>query len=269
MRETGAGLTLLPGRPPPAIRSPARCPGAALRVLTGAVMPEGADTVALQEEAAAGGGTVTIPRGLKAGANRRRPARTCAPASPCSRWHPAAARGDRPCCELGLASVPVFAPLRVALLSTGDELIESGGAHLDGSVYDANRPILNACCGRCRSGSPTSGSPRRPGEVGASSPRRRCPPDVLLTSGGASRGDEDHVVRAVQRDGRLDFWQIAMKPGRPLAFGRLGGAVFVGLPGNPVATMVCFLLFARPVLMRLAGSLGARLSACRCPLHSP
>ena len=77
--------------------------------------------------------------------------------------------------------------------------------------------------------------------------------DVLLTSGGASRGDEDHVVRTVQQDGRLDFWQIAMKPGRPLAFGRLGPAVFIGLPGNPVAMMVCFLLFARPVLMRMAG----------------
>jgi molybdopterin molybdotransferase len=77
---------------------------------------------------------------------------------------------------------------------------------------------------------------------------------VILTSGGASRGDEDHVVRSVAELGRLDFWQIAMKPGRPLAFGQVGQSVFVGLPGNPVAAMVCFLLFARPVLLRLGGA---------------
>jgi molybdopterin molybdotransferase len=78
--------------------------------------------------------------------------------------------------------------------------------------------------------------------------------DVILTSGGASRGEEDHVVASVAAAGRLDFWQIAMKPGRPLGFGRIGRSVFVGLPGNPVAVLVCFLLFARPVLLRMAGA---------------
>ena len=87
----------------------------------------------------------------------------------------------------------------------------------------------------------------------------------MLTSGGASRGDEDHVVRSIEAMGRLDFWQIAMKPGRPLAFGRLGDAAFVGLPGNPVATMVCFLLFARPVLLRLAGAAWAAPRAVPVP----
>ena len=104
---------------------------------------------------------------------------------------------------------------------------------------------------------------RRPGAVGATLRAAAAGHHVILTSGGASRGDEDHVVRSVAALGRLDFWQIAMKPGRPLAFGRLGEAVFVGLPGNPVAAMVCFLLFARPVLLRLGGA------AWRVPVGLP
>jgi molybdopterin molybdotransferase len=256
MRETGARLALLPGRAAAGHPYAGELPeGAAVRVLTGAVMPQGADTVVLQEEASAAEGCVTVPGGLKAGANRRRAGEDV----PAGQAVLRAGVRLRPqeiglAAELGLASVPVFAPLRVAVLSTGDELIEPGAAHRDGSVYDANRPILRALLRPL---------PVEVTDLGIAlddaDQVRRCliaaaaAHDVVLTSGGASRGDEDHVVRTVQREGRLDFWQIAMKPGRPLAFGRLGGAVFVGLPGNPVATMVCFLLFARPVLLRLAG----------------
>ena len=96
--------------------------------------------------------------------------------------------------------------------------------------------------------------PRRPGGGPHRARGRGRAHHVVLTSGGASRGDEDHVVRSVAALGRLDFWQIAMKPGRPLGLGRIGAPVFVALPGNPVATLVCFLLFARPVLLRLAGA---------------
>jgi molybdopterin molybdotransferase len=256
MRETGARLTLLPGRAAaghPFVGELAA--GAALRVLTGAVMPQGADTVALQEATTAEGSSVTIPRGLKAGANRRRAGEDVRSGQSVL----AAGTRLRPqeiglAAELGLASVPVFAPLRVALLSTGDEIIEPGSAHIAGSVYDANRPILKALLGALPVEVTDLGiAPDDADEVRSILATATAAHDVLLTSGGASRGDEDHVVRTVQQDGRLDFWQIAMKPGRPLAFGRLGGAVFVGLPGNPVATMVCFLLFARPVLLRLAG----------------
>ena len=256
MREAGARLTLLPGRSAAGHPFSGVLPaGAALRVLTGAVMPKGADTVALQEEAEAEGGTVTIPRGLRAGANRRRAGEDV------TAGQSVLATGIRLrpqeiglAAELGLGTIPVFARLRVALLSTGDELIEPGRAHVAGGVYDANRPILQALLRPLPAEVTDLGiAPDDAGEVRRILAAAAATHDVLLTSGGASRGDEDHVVRSVQQDGRLDFWQIAMKPGRPLAFGRLGGAVFVGLPGNPVATMVCFLLFARPVLMRLAG----------------
>ncbi len=266
MREHGAQLTLVPGRAaaghPFAGTVP---PGAALRVLTGAVMPAGTDTVALQEEAEASAATVTVPRGLKVGANRRRAGEDV----PAGEAVLATGRRLRPqeiglAAELGLATLPVFARLRVAVLSTGDELLEPGAAHRAGGVYDANRPILGALLGTMPVELTDLGiAPDDPAEVGRILATAGASHDVVVTSGGASRGDEDHVVRTVARDGRVDFWQIAMKPGRPLAFGRLGGAVFVGLPGNPVATMVCFLLFARPVILRLAGF------AWRTPLGIP
>ena len=256
MRAAGARLTLVSGRAAAGHPYAGELPdGAALRVLTGAVMPPGADSVALQEEATAEGGAVTIPRGLKPGANRRRAGEDVRAGqsllAPGVRLRP---QEIGLAAELGLAAVPVFARLRVALLSTGDEIVEPGSPHHVGCVYDANRPILTALLRSLPVAVTDLGiAPDDADEVRRILAAAAATHDVLLTSGGASRGDEDHVVRSVQQDGRLDFWQIAMKPGRPLAFGRLGGAVFVGLPGNPVATMVCFLLFARPVLMRLGG----------------
>ena len=123
-----------------------------------------------------------------------------------------------------------------------------------GAVFDANRPILRALLDSLPVEVTDLGIVRdEPELVRATLERAAAHHQVVLTSGGASRGEEDHVVRTVAARGRLDFWQIAMKPGRPLAFGRLGEAVFIGLPGNPVAAMVCFLLFARPVLLRLGG----------------
>lgn len=266
MREAGARLTLVSGRA--AAGHPfggELAPGSALRVLTGAVMPTGADTVALQEEATLEDGTVVIPPGLELGANRRRAGEDVRAGQPIL----GAGIRLRPqeiglAAELGLAALPVFAPLRVAILSTGDELLAPGSTHRSGGVYDANRPILQALLRSLPVEVTDLGiAPDEAGAVRRILASAAAAHDVLLTSGGASRGDEDHVVRTVAADGRLDFWQIAMKPGRPLAFGRLGEAVFIGLPGNPVATMVCFLLFARPVIARLAGF------AWRTPLGLP
>ena len=257
IRDAGATLRLAPGRAAAGHPYPdALPPGSAVRVLTGAVMPAGADTVALQEESVVADGAVTLPRGLKAGANRRRAGEDVRAGQSVL----AAGLRLRPqeiglAAELGLAALPVFARLKVAVLSTGDELLEPGAPHRPGAVYDANRPILAALLRALPVAVTDLGiAPDDPAEVRRILTAAAAGHDVVLTSGGASKGDEDHVVRTVQREGRLDFWQIAMKPGRPLAFGRLGGAVFVGLPGNPVATMVCFLLFARPVLLRLAGA---------------
>jgi molybdopterin molybdotransferase len=255
MGEEGGRLALAPGRAAAGHPFPATLPpGAAVRVLTGAVMPAGADTVALQEEALLDGTSLTVPTGLRIGANRRRAGEDVRAGQSIL----AAGVRLRPqeiglAAELGLAALPVYARLKVALLSTGDELLEPGAPHRPGGVYDANRPILGALLRSLPVAVTDLGIAPDDPDIVARILADAAGHDLILTSGGASRGDEDHVVRTVQRDGRLDFWQIAMKPGRPLAFGRLGGAVFVGLPGNPVATMVCFLLFARPVLLRLGG----------------
>jgi molybdopterin molybdotransferase len=123
-----------------------------------------------------------------------------------------------------------------------------------GAAYDANRPILFGLLQTlgCRV-TDLGILPDRADAVEQAMRRAAAGHNVVITSGGASRGDEDHVVRTVERLGQLHFWQIAIKPGRPLAFGRLGRAVFVGLPGNPVAAVICFLRFARPLLTALGG----------------
>lgn len=260
-RREGGRFALLQGRA--AAGHPfggALPPGAALRVLTGAMMPAGADTVALQEEVAVEGDTVRVPAGLKPGANRRlagedvRAGQTVLEAG--ARLRP---QEIGLAAELGLDRLEVFASLKVALFSSGDELAEPGASAAAGTVYDANRHILKGLLGPLPVAVSDLGILRDDAATVRTALARAAERhDVVLTSGGASRGDEDHVVRSVAELGRLDFWQIAMKPGRPLAFGRLGEAVFVGLPGNPVAAMVCFLLFARPVLLRLAGAAWSR-----------
>lgn len=263
-RVEGGRLRLLPGRSAAGHPFTGEVPpGCAVRVLTGGVMPAGTDTVALQEDVTLHDGWVEIPAGLKPGANRRLAGEDMRRGQRVLR----AGTRLRPQ-EIGLAAalgqdgLPVFAPLKVAVLSTGDEIVEPGTGLAPGHVYDANRFILMSLLGSL---------PARITDLGivadeASAVRRVLTEaagehHVVITSGGASRGDEDHVVRSVEALGRLDFWQIAMKPGRPLAFGRLGETVFIGLPGNPVATMVCYLLFARPVLLRLAGAAWPRPTA--------
>jgi molybdopterin molybdotransferase len=266
MRESGARLPLTPGRAAAGHAFTGQLPaGTALRVLTGAVMPAGADSVALQEEATVADGSVTIPAGLKRGANRRTIGEDVRAGEvvlqPGTRLRP---QEIGLAAELGRNALPVFEPLRVGILSTGDELVEPGGDLAAGAVFDANRYILRALLQSLPVEVTDLGIVRDDADaVRATLQDAARSHHVILTSGGASRGDEDHVVRSVQALGRLDFWQIAMKPGRPLAFGRLGQTVFVGLPGNPVAAMVCFLLFAAPVLRRLGGG------AWRRPLGVP
>ena len=256
MGEGGARLALLPGRAAAGHPYPDSLPqGTALRVLTGAMMPVGADTVALQESAAVAGPWVTIPPGLRQGANRRRAAEDVRAGEtllqPGTRLRP---QEIGLAAELGRSSLAVFEPLRVAVLSTGDELADPGRALAPGGIYDANRPILRALLRTLPVEVTDLGIVGdEPQAVRATLEAAAAGHDVVLTSGGAWRGEEDHVVRTVAAHGRIDFWQIAMKPGHPLAFGRLADAVFIGLPGNPVASMVCFLLFARPVLLRLGG----------------
>lgn len=231
-------------------------PGSCLRVLTGAPMPAGADTVALQEEVRVDGGRALIPAGLRRGANRRRAGEdigtgsmVLTPGTALAPQHLGVAA------ETGSPRLTVFRPLRVALFSTGDELVEPGSALAAGGVYDANRVILRALL----ASAPVTISdlgilPDRADAVADALVGAAAGHDLLLTSGGASRGDEDHVVATIRRHGRLDLWQIAMKPGRPLVFGRIGETALIGLPGNPVAVMACFAMLARPAILQLAGA---------------
>ncbi|HEX3208023.1 MAG TPA: gephyrin-like molybdotransferase Glp [Geminicoccaceae bacterium] len=249
-------LRLLEGRAAAGHAFPRRLPeGAALRVLTGAPMPAGADTVLMQEDAEIAGDMIIVRPGIRRGANRRRAGEDI------RRGQAVLETGQRLrpqdvgiAASLGRTALRVFLPPQVALFSTGDELAEPGAGLMPGATYDANRTILWGllCALGCRV-TDLGILPDRADAIRAALERAGRSHDAVITSGGASRGDEDHVVRAVERQGRLHFWQIAVKPGRPLAFGQLGRAVFIGLPGNPVAAMICFLRFARPVLTALGG----------------
>ena len=224
-------------------------------MLTGAAMPAGADTALMQEDVELDGDVVVIPPGVKRGANRRRAGEDVRAGQvalqPGTRLRP---QDVGVAATLGRATLEVYRPLEVALLSTGDELREPGAPLEPGATYDANRTILSGLLRGLGCRVTDFGILADRAEAVTEALRRASADyDAVITSGGVSRGDEDHVVRTVERLGQLHFWQIAVKPGRPLAFGRLGRAVFIGLPGNPVAAVICFLRFARPLLVALGG----------------
>ena len=228
--------------------------GMALRVLTGAPMPQGADSVLMQEDVALEGDAVVVPAGVRPGANRRRAGEDMRRGEvvlrPGLRLRP---QDVGVAASAGHAALDVFRPLRVGLISTGDELCEPGEPLPPGGAYDANRVMLLGLLQTLGCEVHDLGILPDRAEAVEAAMLRAAELDAVVTSGGASRGDEDHVVRTIQRLGRLHFWQIAVKPGRPLAFGQLGRCTVIGLPGNPVAAVICFLRFARPVLTALGG----------------
>ncbi|MEM7043065.1 MAG: gephyrin-like molybdotransferase Glp [Pseudomonadota bacterium] len=229
--------------------------GCALRVLTGGALPEGADTALMQEDVTIDGNHVLIPPGVKPGANCRlagedmKKGQTVL-APPC-RLRP---QEIGVAAALGRTSLSAFRPLKVALVSSGDEIVPPGRPLAHGMTYDSNNAILKGLLAPLGVEISDQGIwPDRADVIQKSLADIADSHDAIITSGGASRGDEDHMVNAVDALGHLHFWQIAVKPGRPLALGQIDEAIFIGLPGNPVAAMVCFLLFARPVLSALAG----------------
>src|SRR5271163_881704 len=227
--------------------------GEAIRIFTGAPMPEGADTVLMQEDCSAVDGRVRLKPGIRKGANRRRAGEDVA----LSETALAAGRRLGPA-DLGLAAalgyheLPVFRRLRVALLSTGDEVREPGMALPPGAIYDANRFMLKALVESLGCVVTDFGiRPDREAALADTLAAASAEHDLIVTSGGVSTGEEDHVKGAIERLGALHFWRLAIKPGRPVA---LGQVPLIGLPGNPVAVVVTFAVLARPLILKLAGA---------------
>ncbi|WP_332860342.1 gephyrin-like molybdotransferase Glp [Janthinobacterium svalbardensis] len=234
-------------------------PGTAARIFTGALLPDGADCVVMQEQCTVLDGVVTVNHvphagewvrrqgediragGVILGAGRRLRSQEMGLAA-----------------SVGLAQVPVLRKLRVAVFFTGDELAMPGEPLAPGAVYNSNRFTLrglleNLGCeitdlGIVPDSLETTRAVLRQAAQGN---------DLIITSGGVSVGEEDHIKPAVEAEGRLNMWQIAVKPGKPLAFGEVRDAFFVGLPGNPVSSFVTFLLFVRPFILRLQGVAGS------------
>ena len=236
-------------------------PGQAIRIFTGAAMPAGADTVFMQEDVTVDGDHVIVPKGLQLGANRRLagedvPAGQVAlPAGTVLEpQHIALAAA------LGIADIEVRRRLKVAIFSTGDEVMEPGSPRAGAAIYDANRYLLSELLERLGAVVTDLGIlPDDPDALMRALQAAAAGHDLVVTSGGVSTGEADHVRSAVERIGSLVFWRVAIKPGRPVAMGVIRGAAgqgaaFVGLPGNPVAVFVTFVRVVKPLLRRLAGA---------------
>jgi molybdopterin molybdotransferase len=236
--------------------------GEAVRIFTGAPMPAGADTVFMQEDCRVDGDAVVVPHGLKSGANRRlagEDVRKGAIVLPAGRR--LTAQDMALAAALGLTGVPVRRRVRVALFSTGDEVVEPGAARPASAIFDANRFLLIGLLEGLGSKVTDLGILADDAETLATGLKQAAQDhDLVVTTGGVSTGEADHVRSAVERIGTLVFWRVAIKPGRPVAMGVIpgkteaSGAMFVGLPGNPAAVFVTFARVVRPLLMRLAGA---------------
>ncbi len=264
-----AGRLTAGHRPDAAIKA-----GQAIRIFTGAAMPAGADTVFMQEDVTVDGDSIVVPNGLKIGANRRLagedvpaghvvlPAGTVLEAQ-----HIALVAA------LGITELEVRRRLTVAIFSTGDEVVEPGATRGDAAIYDANRYLLTALLERLGAGVTDLGIlTDDPDALSAALAKAAIGHDLVITSGGVSTGEADHVRSAVERIGSLVFWRVAIKPGRPVAMGVIraaareaaeadSGAAFVGLPGNPVAVFVTFVRVVKPLLLRLSGARPQQLMA--------
>ena len=230
-------------------------PGQCVRIFTGGVVPEGCDAVVMQEKAEADGKAITFSAGVKKGQNVRYAGEDL------KQGAVALAKGRviRPAelgllASLGIGDVSVYRPLRVVFFSTGDELVSIGSPLSEGQIYDSNRYTLHGMLTRMGCEVIDMGVVRDDpallekafhdaSEIG----------DVVITSGGVSVGEADYVKQLLSKLGEVVFWKIAMKPGRPLAYGKIGRAHFFGLPGNPVSVMVTFYQFVRDALLILQG----------------
>nr|WP_255428171.1 gephyrin-like molybdotransferase Glp [Ramlibacter cellulosilyticus] len=233
-------------------------PGQCVKIMTGAIMPAGLDTVVPQEFTKTGAdGRIEIPAGLlQPGDNRR------CKGEDLMEGKPALRAGERlgPAAlglvaSLGIAQVEVFRRLRVAYFSTGDEILTLGEPQREGAVYDSNRYTVHGLLARLGCEVIDLGVVRdEPALLEQAFRDAASRADAIITSGGVSVGEADFTKAMMKKLGDVAFWKIAMRPGRPMAVGRIGESVLFGLPGNPVAVMVTFLAFVRPALLRMMGA---------------
>ena len=233
----------------------AAAPGTAIRIFTGAPIPRGTSAVVIQEDVERNGDQIRFRTSLEIGENIRRRGHDIA------KTQLLAKAGDRLdaykiswLAACGVTNLTVVRRIRVALFSTGDELIDPGTPLGPGQIYDANRTALRELLSERPVEVLDLGAlPDDPHAINRALETAAKAADVVVTSGGVSVGDADYVKDIVAQAGSLDFWKIALKPGKPLAVGRVGKALFFGLPGNPVSTIITYLLFVAPTIDRLCG----------------
>jgi len=241
--------------------------GEALRIFTGAPMPtgpdgaqaSGPDTVFMEEDVTLDGSAVVLPPGLKRGSNRRNAGEDIRAGSTIlNQGHRLRPQDLGLAASVGLDALPVYSPLRVAIFSTGDEIRDPSGKAPEGCVFDANRfTIKGLLDGLGCTVTDLGILGDNQAEIERALLNAAGDHDVLITSGGVSAGEEDHVKSAVEANGNIHHWRLAIKPGRPIALGQVGPAAFIGLPGNPVAAMVTFMILARPMILWMSGSANA------------
>ena len=231
-------------------------PGHAMRIFTGAPMPEGADTVFMQEDVRLEDGNVVVPAGLGRGANVR-PAGEDIPLG-----HVALKTGQRLrpqdvalVAAFGLTKIAVSRRIRVAVFSTGNELVSPGEQRAAAQLFDSNRFMLMAMLARLGCEVADFGILRdERASLATALKKVAADHDLILTTGGVSTGEEDHLKAGVESAGSLVLWRMAIKPGRPVAMGIIGGTPLIGLPGNPVASFVTFVHVVRPTVLALSGA---------------
>ena len=245
--------------------------GEAVRIMTGAPIPDGCDCIVIQEVVKRNGDRLTVPPGMKRAQNIRRVGQDVMEGSEVF----ATGRMLSPpdigmLASLGRSEVTVFRRLKVAVVSTGNEVITPGQELLPGQVYDSNRHSMISALTTMGAEVLDLGIVRDEREAIAAALRRGGEEaDAVITSGGVSVGDFDLVTNVIEELGSIDFWKVRMKPGKPQAHGRIGGAVFFGLPGNPVSVLATFLLLVRPALQVMMGCPPAPMKSMMIPYRGP